>query len=336
MSDNIVNSIIYNNAPQINCVSYSGRAIKTNSLLKTYLATFPEDINTVLGLVSYLFQKWAIENDIADNDKEQEIKSSLLVDTMDRLITVQEKLKAVCGEYPAQRTKAYTRSRENTKAIVALTEEAVERLQYHPDGGEDMYTCIKYVHMEDKENSAVSYHLLTKCYIRAVRTIAGAYGERYNKLFGDISRDYMAIDNEYKSVYHNTDLLLDMYKRTIWDYPSGKDRARKLLGCDSIDEMLNITDKDDVFFGAEYILRMMFYFDDAIEKLKNYPKHGDDLYRLIRYSTDAFNLNKNVDKLAAGLNMSPSQYRYRYKEAVEALSIILWGYSTREIIKILS
>jgi hypothetical protein len=85
---------------------------------------------------------------------------------------------------------------------------------------------------------------------------------------------------------------------------------------------------------------MLKLLDNAVEILRTKHKDGEDLYWILYYSyltpQKLKNSNQIVDKLRPHIrDISYSTYFRRRQDAIDVLSSILWGYSSKDTIALL-
>ena len=86
--------------------------------------------------------------------------------------------------------------------------------------------------------------------------------------------------------------------------------------------------------------RMIKLLDSSVELLRNKHKNGETYYWLLYYTFLSPQQMKNVEEIVEQLrphirDISFRTYYRRRQEAIEALSSILWGYTSKESMEIL-
>ena len=86
--------------------------------------------------------------------------------------------------------------------------------------------------------------------------------------------------------------------------------------------------------------RMIKLLDSSVELLRNKHKNGEIYYWLLYYTFLSPQQMKNVEEIVEQLrphirDISFRTYYRRRQEAIEALSSILWGYTSKESMEIL-
>ena len=106
-----------------------------------------------------------------------------------------------------------------------------------------------------------------------------------------------------EGVYHNTDMLIRQMS--------------------AIDGMHN-RKWDDIQYQHAYNT-----ITECINALDSYWEDGETL----RFITDAYAHGVSESQISAALNKSRTFVRARYRTAIEVLSYLIWGYSTREVLQ---
>lgn len=161
--------------------------------------------------------------------------------------------------------------------------------------------------------------------------------------------------NENISIeYHNTFLLLSKYRDVVWSLEVSTNKAKgkflKEMGC-NIEEYLDsvhmagfefsesgVQEHTKVIEQSTYMLNTL---ESAIETLKTKHKHGEEYYWILYYTYLSPKQYKNTEEIINQLSqhmdfISYKTYFRKRKEAVEALSMVLWGYAAKESIEILN
>lgn len=86
---------------------------------------------------------------------------------------------------------------------------------------------------------------------------------------------------------------------------------------------------------------MLNLLNSAVEILRSKHKHGEQYYWILYYSYPSPQQLQNTDEIIENLmphiaNISKRTYYRNRPEAVNALSSILWGYISKDCIKILN
>ena len=153
--------------------------------------------------------------------------------------------------------------------------------------------------------------------------------------------------------YHDTWKLLKRYRDVVWSLELSvqqlKVKFRMEYGS-SIDEFfesiyaagadLSGTQIEDHAKCIERSNKMITLVNNAIELLRKRHKNGETYYWILYYTYLVPQQLRNVDEIITQLrpyvrDISYRTYYRRRKEAVEALSSVLWGYTSQDSINIL-
>ena len=86
--------------------------------------------------------------------------------------------------------------------------------------------------------------------------------------------------------------------------------------------------------------KILILLNSAVDILRSKHKHGEQYYRIIYYNYLSPRQLQNTDEIIENLpphiaNISPSTYYWKRPEAVQALSSILWGYTSKGCLEML-
>lgn len=86
--------------------------------------------------------------------------------------------------------------------------------------------------------------------------------------------------------------------------------------------------------------KMLSLLNSAVDTLRNKHKHGEQYYWILYYTYLSPQQLQNTDEIIEKLephivNISRRTYYRRRPEAVQALSSILWGYTSKECLVVL-
>ena len=153
--------------------------------------------------------------------------------------------------------------------------------------------------------------------------------------------------------YHNTYLLLSKYRDVVWSLELSVQRVKNKFQIEmgsSIEDFLESAYLAGVDFAdsgieehtksIERSHKMLKLIDNAVDLLRNKHKNGESYYWILYYSflspNQYGNAEEIVDLLQSHLkDISYCTYFRKRKEAVESLSSILWGFTSKESINLL-
>lgn len=154
-------------------------------------------------------------------------------------------------------------------------------------------------------------------------------------------------------VYHNTWRLLRKYRDIRWSMELSVQQVRRKFSMEygsSVEEFLDSiylagadlsgTELEHHARCIERSHRMLALLDASIELLRTKHKNGEEYYWVLYYaflsSQQPRNVEEIMDKLRGRLrDVSYRTYYRRRREAIDALSTILWGYSARDSLDLL-
>lgn len=162
------------------------------------------------------------------------------------------------------------------------------------------------------------------------------------------------IDIIENPLYHDTWKLLKKYRDVVWSLELSVQQVRSKFEIEygsSIEEFLEsiyLAGADlsgsNIEHHAECIERshqMLKLLDTAIDLLRSKHKNGESYYWLLYYSFLSPQQQRNVEEIIEKLrphirDISFRTYYRRQREAIEALSSVLWGYTSRDSLIILN
>lgn len=149
-------------------------------------------------------------------------------------------------------------------------------------------------------------------------------------------------------LYHDTWKLLKKYRDVVWSLELSVQQVRSRFEIEfgsSIEEFL-----DSVYLAGadlsgssiechakciEHSHKMLKLLDSAIELLRNKHKNGETYYWLLYYTYLSPQQLRNVEEIIEKLrphirDISFRTYYRKRREAIDALSSILWGYTSKD------
>jgi len=151
--------------------------------------------------------------------------------------------------------------------------------------------------------------------------------------------------------YHDTWRLLKKYRDVVWSLELSVQHLKKRFEVEygsSIEEFLEsvyLAGADlggtEIEHQAQCIERshkMLTLMESAVNLLRTRHKNGEEYYWILYYSYLSPQQFKNVDEIIVQLrphmrDISVRTYYRKRVEAVETLSSVLWGYTSRDIVK---
>ncbi len=161
------------------------------------------------------------------------------------------------------------------------------------------------------------------------------------------------IDNKDNPLYHDTWKLLKKYRDVVWSLETSVQQVRRRFEIEygsSIEKFLdsiylagadiNGSDIEQHAKCIERSYQMLKLLDSSIEILRAKHKRGEEYYWLLYYSFLSPQQLGNIEEIIETLrphirDISYRTYYRKRREAMDALSSILWGYATKENMSVL-
>lgn len=124
---------------------------------------------------------------------------------------------------------------------------------------------------------------------------------------------------------------------------SPKSSVLNFLDSNSFEVIISIFQRTEKVPDMERLRsnKMLNLLNSAVEILRNKHKHGEQYYWILYYSYLSPQQLQNTDEIIESLmphiaNISKRTYYRKRPEAVQALSSILWGYSSKDCLEMLN
>lgn len=157
-----------------------------------------------------------------------------------------------------------------------------------------------------------------------------------------------------KKMYHNTEILLKKYRDVVWSMEVSAIQAQMNfeleMGC-SIDDFLQMsyiagmdfsgTDIQEQIRTLERNKKMLSIIEQSVDALRKRGKDGEMYYWLIYCTYLSEKPEKSIDDIIRKISETTNDYitRKSYyrnrKRAIEILSTILWGFTSKECLPLL-
>ena len=164
---------------------------------------------------------------------------------------------------------------------------------------EQMLKVIKAIH--GIQEADVSQYMMASYYRKAVEEICLKYHAQFSELTDQMNPEIN--DKELEAAYHNTDLMIRQMN-------SISDMKRRWKG--------------EISYRDAYECMM-----NCIKALDAYSIDGHLLMEITQKYAEGY----TESQIASDLQKSRTYVRGKYQTAVEILSYLLWGYSTREVLQ---
>lgn len=154
-------------------------------------------------------------------------------------------------------------------------------------------------------------------------------------------------------LYHDTWKLLKKYRDVVWSLELSIQQVRNRFELEygsSIEDFLDSvylagadlsgSDTEHHAKCIERSYRMLKLLDSSVDLLRNKHKNGEVYYWLIYYTFLSSQQLRNVEEIIEKLrphirDISFRTYYRKRQEAIETLSSILWGYTSKDSMEIL-
>lgn len=153
--------------------------------------------------------------------------------------------------------------------------------------------------------------------------------------------------------FHDTWLLLRKYRDVVWGLELSVQQVKRRFQMEigsSIEDFLDsiylagvdFTDNgiEEQARSIEKSYQMLKLLENSVNIMRNKHKHGETYYWLLYYSYLSPQQYRNVDEIIDMLrphitDISQRTFFRRRKDAINALSSILWGYTSKDSLNLL-
>ena len=154
-------------------------------------------------------------------------------------------------------------------------------------------------------------------------------------------------------LFHDTSILLEKYRDVVWSMELSVQQVRRKFHNEfgtNVDDFLDAIATAGIDLSGSEIenhamciqksTQMIHLVDDAVALLRDKHKDGETLYWIIHFTYmtphRAQNTYEIIDQLRPYIrDISYSTYYRRRQNAIDTLSSILWGYTSKESLAIL-
>ena len=146
--------------------------------------------------------------------------------------------------------------------------------------------------------------------------------------------------------FHDTYLLLKKYRDVVWGLELSVQQVKRRFQMEvgsSIEDFLEsiyLAGVEEQARSIEKSYQMLKLLETSVNIMRNKHKHGEMYYWLLYYSYLSPQQYRCVDEIIEMIrphvsDISERTFFRRRKNAVEALSSILWGYTSRDSLSLL-
>lgn len=154
-------------------------------------------------------------------------------------------------------------------------------------------------------------------------------------------------------LYHDTWTLLRKYRDVVWSLELSVERVRRQFAIEygkSIEDFLESVYLAGVDFEESGITehaqsiershKMLTLVQNSVDLLRNKHKYGESYYWILYFSFLSPQQYRSAEEIIEQLtpyirDISYRSYYRKRREAIDALSSVLWGYSSKDSIKLL-
>ncbi len=149
-------------------------------------------------------------------------------------------------------------------------------------------------------------------------------------------------------LYHNTEMLLKKYRDVVWSVEASLEQAK--LGFESemeckLEEFLEMsyaagfdlgnTDLDEHMRTLERNRKMLGYINSAVKLLQKKQPDGETLYWIVYHTYLSDKKAESTEDVlylleTHNIYLSRKSYYQRRKQAIEILSTLLWGFTSKD------
>lgn len=315
------------------------------NVLNKLLASHPEYVNTIMGIVMYPALQWSLYGEQI-NDV---IKFAEKSDDQQGMTDTEHMLRDTFGfgnQLKLREREAYF---VHCHQILDLINDTMPVIRRYPKFGTQM-ECSLHLLMDigEEDGAGVSRYEVNKYTPMAIEALYLKIGESLNELvpslISPVKKDFTDLDDEFLYVYHNVKLLLKEYSRLCWVRDDAADGVTKILHCKTPEQVLKVSSRIDLIYSADVVIQFLLLISGSIALIKYYPVNGERYSDLLK----ALVANRNVtlangqsafireQELAKALNIQPGVFSKMKKEAFALLGLLLWGYDGQVLMSILT
>ena len=282
------------------------------------LDTSPEiDVSdTALALLIYPAVKWSLKGKnidflLSQVQEEKELQS---------LQHAQELIRSTIGYSPALLLENRKKYFEMAQTLISMVDEIIEAVSSYPEGGQ-IYRKILQAFTNNR--SEVNKYFINTYLDKTLIFTRRIWGSQITEVIDGLMSGYIPPDEEKEKLYHNISRLLVEYNRILWQCKNSPDKAMRLLACTDDEQMMRITQSDDIYSQGYLIVEFTKLIRASIEIVREFPKRGEIYYQII---TSLVEQTRVPDRdIARKLGISSYAFSVKKREALAALGTILWG-----------
>ena len=288
----------------------------------------PDMLDCVMSFLLYPAIKWMLSA-----EKVSEVAGKFCGESTTKMNKAQELLTQASGIKATlllERRACYFAScREFCATIDRITEE----IGKYPNEG---VNYAKALRATLDESVSMSKHLYNKNISEAFRLVYATYNDDLSHLLDQILTGEVITNDEMQFVYHNVGLLLEEYEKVLWMAKISGDKSLRLLACETEEEMLRITQKDETYRQAYVVAEYIKFIRASVEVVKDFPGKDKDYYTILSQLLELKPEKKPDSDIAKELNMSCYSYSVKKRKALRLLGAVLWGCESDVFVRFLT
>ena len=200
-------------------------------------------------------------------------------------------------------------------SVMGITNKEVIKRQIKLNKSTNRIICfigssLRQISMNDKDceilgiihgniEKEITNYRFVREYENALIKFCKKYNDEFKKMYKKIQDEFEKIDDDNQYTYNNTDLLLKLKKKLKYLVANEINTGEAL-------KQINL----------------------CIKQLDSFIMNGKDMSKVIKMYSDG----KTEENIMQELNKSRVYVRDRKHEGIKALSYIIWGYSTKNIL----
>ncbi len=306
--------------------STSDNATLATRILNQKISTDSEIFTMAVTLGSYLPMQWAVKYVDQDNPFATIWGNKEKIDLLCSIM-------AHVSQTERQEIERYYRKREDAQDVLDTIDAGMSFLQTWRRGRAS-FVCIDSIHIHPERYetiNSVSKYNIRKNYLDGVSDLNEYYGDQLNVTLFSHMRNLHCIEEESNRIYQDTQLFLESYARLHNQYIT-PDIIKKRL--DSIDAKTK--EQYTVEELYDFLHPFLAFMGEAIDRVRAFPCEGELLYDVLKAEIEMIAENKTIQEASGKVCVGRATYYRTRRVAMEVLGNILWGYSIRSVIYLMS
>lgn len=153
----------------------------------------------------------------------------------------------------------------------------------------------------------MSQYLFAKEYKKTLKAVCIKYCDNYSSLSSELVKEYKRVYDDIRFVYHDGELLITIKKELIKN-----------------DLKSDIPDSENLDYT-----KAISHINSCINSIREFPIKGEDISDVMMMYSNGYTESKIVQETGK----SRTYVKCRYNEGIDLLNALLWGYSSKNIIR---